>query len=105
MMGLADLRPLASGWVGGIKQNYVWLRRRLPIIWRVFSLFVLRREMLRTRALSVYESKDESKDDRSASLRSYDISPGGLNKHYVSFCHLISCPFYIHFFPTNSAKY
>ncbi len=51
------------------KQNYVWLRRRLPIIWRVFSLLVLLREMPRTSALSVYESKD----DRSASLRSYDI--------------------------------
>jgi hypothetical protein len=59
--------PPQGGWVG--KQNYVWLRWRIPIIWRVFSLFVLPREMPRTSALSVYKSKD----DRSASLQSYDI--------------------------------
>jgi hypothetical protein len=59
--------PPQGGWV--LKQNYVWLSRRLSIIWRVFSLFVLLREMPRTSALFVYESKD----DRSVSLRSYDI--------------------------------
>jgi hypothetical protein len=59
--------PPQGGWVG--KQNYVWFRRRIPIIWQVFPLFVLLREMLRTSALSVYKSKD----NRSASLLSYDI--------------------------------
>ncbi len=69
--------PPQGEWVG--KQNYVWLRRQIPIIWRVFSLFVLTREMPPTSALSVYKSKD----NRSASLRSYDIKPstGTFRKH------------------------
>jgi hypothetical protein len=45
--------PQQGGWV--VNQNYVWLRRRLLIMWRVFSLFVLLREMPRTSALSVYD--------------------------------------------------
>ncbi len=41
--GRARLWPPAgpsSGWVGG-KQNWVWFRRRIPTLWRVFTVFVL----------------------------------------------------------------
>jgi hypothetical protein len=49
------LAPPQGGWV--VKQNYVWFRRHIPIIWRVFSLFALPREMPRTSALSVYRKQ------------------------------------------------
>ncbi len=31
--------PPQGGWVG--KQNCVWFRRRIPTVWRVFSVFVM----------------------------------------------------------------
>jgi len=50
--------PPQGGWVG--KQNFVWFRRRIPIICRVFSLFAPLREMPRTSALSVYRKQRRS---------------------------------------------
>jgi hypothetical protein len=38
-------------------KNYVWFRRSIPIIWRVFSLFTLPRDMSRFCALSVYRKQ------------------------------------------------
>jgi hypothetical protein len=74
-------KPLLLAWKGAAgRHNYpvrrrialcdcVWFKRRIPALWRVFSVLYSLRETPRRRALSTYSSKD----DRLASLRSYDI--------------------------------